>query len=71
MGYCPRCGENSAYGVPEPAARRPRSAALRIPADSRIVNLPPGIPDGEFVTYGGSRFRIRREGDDYLLEIAG
>lgn len=70
MGYCPRCGENSAFGMAKPEARDLRPRALRIPATSRIVSLPPTVADGDVVVYGGSRFRVRRDGDDYLMEIA-
>ena len=70
MGYCPRCGENSAFGTTEPGKRDLRPRALRIPAGSRIVDLPSDLQDGEVIQYGGSRFRVRRDGNDYLMEIA-
>lgn len=70
MGYCPRCGENSAFGASEPGKRDLRPRALRIPAGSRIVDLPSDLQDGEVIQYGGSRFRVRRDGNDYLMEIA-
>lgn len=70
MGYCPRCGENSAFGATEPGKRDLRPRALRIPAGSRIVDLPSDLQDGEVIQYGGSRFRVRRDGNDYLMEIA-
>ena len=65
MGYCPRCGENSVLGSAPSSSvevRRP----LRIDAASNIVTLPP-IADGAAITYGGTRFRVERSGDNLLL----
>lgn len=67
MGYCPRCGENSALndGTSE---RESTPAVLRIPAASRIVHLPHlGDEPEPVVSYGGTRFRVTRVGDDLLL----
>jgi hypothetical protein len=67
MGYCPRCGENSAFGAaPEDRSALTASEPLRIPVDSKIVHLP-DMPNEAEITFGGSRFRVRRSGDSYLL----
>lgn len=69
MGYCPRCGENSPYGPDQERGRDFRPTLLRIPVDSRVVTIPPDVADGGSFAYGGSRFRLRRDGRAYQLEI--
>lgn len=69
MGYCPRCGENSPYKPDQEHVRNDRPSRLRIPADSHVVAIPAHVPDGGTFVYGGSRFRLRRAGHAYQLEI--
>ena len=66
MGYCPRCGENSSLGSAASADDGRARLPLRIPAESRIVQLS-DIGDEGDIEYGGTRFRVRREGDSFLL----
>lgn len=70
MGYCPRCGDNSAYGTIQAEKQDLRPRPLRVPAASLIVQLPGEPEDGSVITYGGTRFRVEREGSDYLLQLA-
>ncbi len=68
MGYCPRCGEHSPYREYEQelsAELRP----IRIARDSRIVPLPPDLPDGATLSYAGCFFQVRRLEDRYELRL--
>lgn len=65
MGYCPRCGENTNLNS-GPNLVTEKRQALRLPATSAIVRL--SISDNtESVRYGGVRFKVERDGTDWLL----
>jgi len=70
MGYCPRCGDNPPYGESPRASLTNQPGHLRIPVGTRVVDLG-DPPDGSVVSYGGSRFRIRRKDHTIMLELVG
>ncbi|HUZ00911.1 MAG TPA: hypothetical protein VMU89_11210 [Thermomicrobiaceae bacterium] len=70
MGYCPRCGDNQSFGDSPGAPLTNQPGRLRIPNSTRIVDLG-DPPDGSLVSYGGSRFRIRRQDHTIMLELVG
>lgn len=70
MHYCPRCGENSPFGDSGAGTAGHGVTPLRIPVGSRIVHLDDIGAEGQGeteVTYGGTRFRVRRDGESLLL----
>lgn len=70
MGYCARCGDHSIYEVGTKVDKRRERSVVRIAAKSRIITLPNNLQEGSIVSYGGARFTVRFEGDDFLLDAA-
>ncbi|ACM05063.1 MAG: hypothetical protein J7448_02950 [Thermomicrobium sp.] len=42
---------------------------IRIPVHSRIVPIPPDVPDGTTIRYAGCLFSVRRVGEAYELTL--
>lgn len=69
LGYCPRCGENSAFGTGDaPQQVSATTAYIRIPARSSILRLGE-LHEGSVIKYGGARFLVREEPGAYRLQL--
>lgn len=71
MGYCPRCGDNPPWGTRATAGAARQRRPVRVPAGSKIVQLPAGLKEGDRVRYGGVLFEVRRAGEVIELHLIG